>query len=152
LLEPVPISGEWGTGNSPRWAELLSARSPETRVLMRYGKSNGWLDDQPAAITRQVGKGRITYIGAWPNAEVMAKAAQWMIQDSGVTPAFGPMLPEGVEASVRYASGHKVVILVNTSKSQQTIGLPTAMSDVLNGGSKTRVSLEQYGVAVLSQP
>ena len=87
-----------------------------TQVLMAYGKSNGWLDGQPAAITRKVGKGRITYIGAWPNSEVMEKAAQWMIADSGVTPAFGPALPEGVEASVRHGAKGKVVILVNTSQ------------------------------------
>jgi len=46
------------------WAEQLSVSSPETRTLMRYGKCNGWLDGQSAAVTRSVGKGRITYIGA----------------------------------------------------------------------------------------
>jgi beta-galactosidase len=57
-----------------------------------------------------------------------------------------------VEASVRYGANKKVVILVNCSKSQQTITLPNAMTDVLNGGQKTSVALDRYGVAVLSQP
>jgi hypothetical protein len=30
--------------------------------------------------------------------------------------------------------------------------LPAAMTDVINGGKKTSIVLEQYGVAVLSQP
>ena len=152
LENPVPVSGDWGDGTSQLWAELLGAKSPEAQVLMKYGKSNGWLDGQPAAITRKVGKGRITYIGAWPNPEVMHRAAQWMLQDSGVTPAFGPELPEGVEASVRYGKDHNVVILVNCSKTSQTIKLPTPMTDVFNGGQKSQVSLERYGVAVLSEP
>ena len=69
LVDPVPIEGKWGTGESPLWAELLSAKDADVEVLMRYGKSNGWLDGQPAAITRKVGKGRITYIGAWLDHE-----------------------------------------------------------------------------------
>jgi beta-galactosidase len=152
LLDPVPVSGSWGEGESPLWAELLSAKSPDTQVLMKYGKSNGWLDGQPAAIMRKVGKGRVTYIGAWLDAATMHKAARWMLDDSAVTPAFGPELPEGVEASVRYGAKGKVVILVNCSKTSQTIQLPAAMMDVLNGGRKTSVVLEVYGVAVLSQP
>jgi beta-galactosidase len=152
LEKPIPISGNWGSGDSQMWAELLSVKSAETQVLMKYGASNGWLDGQPAAITRKVGKGRITYIGAWPDAKVMHQAAEWMIKDSGVTPAFGPELPEGVEASVRHGPKGKVVILVNCSKTAQTIKLPEAMVDVLNGGQKSQESLERYGVAVLAEP
>src|SRR5581483_7929094 len=121
-------------------AELISAKSPETQVLMKYGKSNGWLDGQAAATTRKVGKGRITYIGVWGNPELMTKAAQWMLDDAGVTPVFGPTLPDGVETSARYGAKGKVVIIVNTSKTQQNIALPAAMTDVLNGGQKSSVS------------
>jgi len=152
LTDPIPVSGNWGDGRSQLWAELISAKSPETQVLMKYGKSNGWLDGQPAAITRKVGKGRITYIGVWGNPELMTKAAQWMLDDAGVTPVFGPTLPDGVEASARYGAKGKVVIIVNTSKTQQNIALPAAMTDVLNGGQKSSISLERFGVAVLSQP
>ncbi len=65
LGKDVPTSGDWGTGSSHIWAEQMSVSHPTDTVLMRYGKSNGWLDGQPAAITRAVGKGSITYIGAW---------------------------------------------------------------------------------------
>ena len=60
----VPLEGTWGNGQDKIWAEQIGVKSPETQVLMRYGKSNGWLDGQPAAVTRKVGKGSITYIGA----------------------------------------------------------------------------------------
>jgi beta-galactosidase len=150
LNNPVPIEGQWGTGESPLWAELLSAKDKDTEILMRYGKSNGWLDGQPAAITRKVGKGRITYIGAWLDPKTMESAAKWMATTSGVhTPL--PNVPPGVEVSVRQGAHGTVYILVNLSKQTQTIELPGGMQDALEGVSKTSVKLEVYGVAVLAQ-
>lgn len=148
LLEPIPIEGQWGAGTCPLWAELLSAKDKDTEVLMRYGKSNGWLDGQPAAITRKVGKGRITYIGAWLEPKMMESAAKWMASVSGVSTPL-PNVPEGVEVSVRQGARGSVYILVNLSKDTQTISLPSAMGDVLEGGTKSSVTLSQYGVAVL---
>ena len=65
LDQSVPITGDAGTGKATIWAEALSTSAPDTTTLLRYGKSNGWLDNQPAVITRPAGQGRITYIGAW---------------------------------------------------------------------------------------
>ncbi len=151
LISPVPVSGAWGTGTSQLWAELLSAKSPDTRVLMRYGKSNGWLDGQPAAITRKVGKGSITYIGAWLDESTMENAAKWMTAMSGVKPAFGPV-PAGVDVYPRYGKDHTVYILVNFAGTEEHVTLPSAMTDVLQGGTVPSVALPQYGVAVLSTP
>ncbi len=149
LTAPVAVSGAWGTGTSKEWAELLSAKDADTKVLMRYGKSNGWLDDQPAAITRKVGKGSITYIGAWLDTDSMAKAAKWMTEMSGVKAKFGEV-PAGVDVYPREGDHGKVFILVNFSNQEQTITTPSAMQDVLNGGSVHSVKLPRYGVAVLS--
>jgi beta-galactosidase len=149
LTQPVPLEGNWGIGECPLWAELLSTKNSGTEVLMRYGKSNGWLDGQPAAITRKVGKGRITYIGAWLDPKTMAQAAKWMTTDSDVKPAFGPV-PAGVEVSGRYGVHKTVFILINLSGAPQTIGLPSTMEDLLEGGTKQSVKLDKYGVAVLS--
>ena len=152
LLEPVPVEGQWGSGQCALWAELLSANDPGTEVLMRYGKSNGWLDGQPAAISRKVGKGRITYIGAWLDKTTMATAAEWMTDTSGVKPLLRG-IPDGVEVSSRRGPHGTIYILVNFSRQTQTIILPAMMNDVLQGGSESFVKLPQYGVAVLaSQP
>jgi beta-galactosidase len=150
LTAPVPVSGQWGTGSSKEWAELLSTQSPETKVLMTYGASNGWLDGQPAAITRKVGKGSVTYIGAWLDEPTMKNAAKWMTETSGVSAKFGPV-PQGVDVYPREGANGKVFILVNFSGSEQTVALPAKMTDVLVGGSTSSVTLPIYGVAVLSQ-
>jgi beta-galactosidase len=148
LLDPIPVQGQFGSGQARLWAELLTAKDSSTEVLETYGKSNGWLDGQPAAITRPVGKGRITYIGAWLDEAGMARAAKWMADVSGVKAALGPV-PDGVEVYPRYGERGAVFILVNLSKTEQSISLPSEMNDVLEGGSKHTVTLPVYGVAVL---
>jgi len=144
----VPVSGTWGNTTSKIWAEQLSTSASDTKVLMRYGKSNGWLDGQPAAITRKVGRGQITYIGAWMDDATMLKAAKWMTETSGVTAAFGPV-PDGVDVYPREGDGKKVFIFVNFNKERQTVKLPSTMHDVLEDKDENTVSLEHYGVAVL---
>ena len=124
-------------------------KDSSTEILETYGKSNGWLDGKPAAITRKVGKGRITYIGAWLDDSAMTAAAKWMTEVSGVKPALGAV-PEGIEVYPRYGEHGAVYILVNLSKNEQTVTLPSAMNDVLQGGSRQSVRLPVYGVAMLS--
>ncbi len=150
LENPVPIEGKWGTAQGKLWAELLSAKNEDVEILERYGKSNGWLDGQPAVITRQLGKGRITYIGAWLDGDALKSAAKWMTDVSGVKPAMGPV-PDGVEVYPRYGDTHAVYILVNLSKAKQTISLPSPMQDVLEGGTKNSLDLPVYGVAVMEK-
>lgn len=149
LTDPLTVQGKWGSGESRLWAELLSAREPD-EILMRYGKSNGWLDDQPAAITRKVGKGRITYIGAWLDPKTMLEAAKWMTSVSGVQPAL-PNVPEGVEVSVRSGTPGTVYVLINFSKSAQTVALGSTMTELLSGKTTQAVELPVYGVAVLQR-
>jgi beta-galactosidase len=146
--DTVPVTGKWGATTSKIWAEQLSASAPDTEVLMRYGYSNGWLDGQPAAITRKVGKGRITYISAWMDEKTMLTAAQWMTQTSGVTAALGPV-PEGVDVYPREGNGKKIFILVNFARTPQTITLPSPMHSVLDDKDLSTLSLERYGVAIL---
>jgi beta-galactosidase len=116
---------------------------------MRYGTSNGWLDNQPAAITRKVGRGTITYIGAWMDATGMKRAAQWMLATSGVKPDLPPV-PDGVEVYRRAGMGREVFIVENFSHRTQTILLPKVMKDVFAGGVVRSVKLPVYGVVVLT--
>lgn len=150
LENPVPVDGQFGANTSKMWAEMLQVSSPETKVLETYGKSNGWLDGKPAIITRQVGKGSITYVGVWMDDAGMHRLAEWMTKISGVTPAFGPV-PEGVDVNARYAANRTVYVLTNFSPTEQTVALPATMTDLLHGGTVHQVQLDHYGVAVLSE-
>jgi beta-galactosidase len=130
-------------------------KDPKAQVLMRYGKSNGWLDGQPAAITRSVGKGSITYIGAWLDEKTMNAAAKWMVETSGIHPPT-INLPKGVDLYIRSQkaeSGDRktVWILINFGKDAATVSLPGQMTDVLKDGRVGSVKLEPYGVSVLTK-
>lgn len=68
-----------------------------------------------------------------------------MTDISAVKPELG-LVPEGIEVYPRSGNGKKCFILVNCSKSEQTVSLPSQRVDVLNYGAKNSVDLPTYGV------
>jgi beta-galactosidase len=146
LEKNVPLSGAWGMGEASIWAEQLATASGG-EVLLKYGRSNGWLDDRPAVVTRAYGKGRITYIGAVLDDKLMAAAAEWMTQQSGVTAVFGPV-PEGVEVSRRVGPGKQVFVIINYAQETRLVNLPHSMKLVLGDRHGDAVDLPPYGVAI----
>ncbi len=148
----IPISGAWGSGPTKVWAELLSTSNPDTKVLMRYGKTPlGWLDNQPAAITRKIGKGSITYIGADLEGSTLANAAKWMMADANIHPEFGT-LPPGVDLYIRSNAHHEVWILINFGEQPETVTLPSTFENVLAGGTNHSVTLKSEDVVILQRP
>ena len=119
-------------------------------MLMSYGKSNGWLDDQPAAVTRKVGQGSITYLGMSLEGATAEAAAKWMLADAGVKAEL-PKVPDGVDVAVRSGDGKKILILTNYNPALATIKLMLPMHELLTGTTAAAITLPQYGVAVLSE-
>jgi beta-galactosidase len=138
-----------GSGKASIWAELLSTSAPDTQVLLRYGKANGWLDGKPAVISRKVGKGRITYVGALVDDAVMKGLMDTALGDAGVVRDFG--VPADVELMTREGNGKRIVILVNHGREAREVALPSAMTDILGSGKVRKVSLAPEGVAVLQR-
>ncbi len=146
--DPVDISGVWGETKGQLFAEQLTTQADDVKVLMRYHMPRSWLDGQPAAVSRRVGNGSITYSGAWLDDAGMKRAVQWMVEESNVKPDVFAA-PEGVEIYRRVAKDRDVFIIGNDSHLPQTIALPTAMKDVLKGETVRSIELPVYGVAVL---
>jgi beta-galactosidase len=144
----VPVTGRWGTAQDTVWAEQIDITDKATQVLMRYGTSNGWLDGQPAAVTRKVGKGSITYIGAALDEVAMRRAAEWMLTESSLE-AVLPNIPTDVDVAIRSDEEKRVLILTNYGATTQTIKLSHPMRNVLDGGDVSNVSLSRFGVVVL---
>lgn len=149
LDKPIDVSGAWGNAKGSLMAESLTSQAPGVEVLMRYSAPHTWFDQQPAAITRRVGKGSIAYIGAWLDDAAMKRAAEWMLKQSGTTPDLFPV-PTGVEVYRRTGSGKNVFILDNFTREEQTVTLPGSMRDVLGNATVGSVRLPAYGVAVLA--
>lgn len=150
-IATTPVVSGGAEGKGQVWAELLEPLDPATAVLATYKPgpwSAGWLDDQPAILTRQVGKGRITYVGFWPDeATLSALAASWL-KDTDVAPLL-PNAPVGVEVCERAGEGRRVFVLINHTTETKQVALPGSMKDLLKGGTTSSVQLGKYGVAVL---
>ena len=143
LDESVAVDG----GTASIWAEDLVAKTPDAKVLLRYGKANGWLDGHPAAITRQVGKGSITYYGSLFDTAVTGKLLDQALADAKVARDFA--VPAEVELMTREGDGRRIAILINHGRTPQHVALPVTMNDILNGGTIQAVDLASEGVAVL---
>jgi len=153
LDKPIPVSGDFGSDDVKIWAEYLKADAPDVRVLARYGKSNGWLDDQPAVVTHSIGKGQITYVGTWLSEAQMNALALWLIKTDKIRQRFTDV-PEGVEVSRRVATGNsprEVYIVINHTTEVKHIKLPSAMREQLRGtAASLEVELAPRDVAVLT--
>ena len=147
----VPVSIDGGPGTANVWAETLTGLSPETNTFGTYGASNGWLDGQPFAVVRKVGKGEIAYVGAWMDDASIAKIIAGMLRHADVKPML-PGVPDGVEVCVRTArsGGHSVVILINHNTKSTTIQVPAGMENLLEKSTGASIELPPYGVAVFS--
>ena len=148
--KPVPATADGAPGTVDTWAETLSVRSPETSVFATYGASNGWLDGQPLAVVRKVGKGEIAYVGGWLDDASLSKITAGLLRHAEVKPLL-PGVPEGVEVCVRTAKSgdHSVVILINHNTQSATVQIPAGMEALVgSSGSGSSVELPKYGVAV----
>jgi beta-galactosidase len=130
LDTPVPVTGAWEDGEGSLWAEWLKVDADNVEVKLRYGACNGWLDEQPAMVTRKVGNGRLTYLATWLNPALMRRVLTWMLQASRLTPPFGPV-PEGVEVCRRVGAGKELYLLINHTARPLQVELPRALQNAL---------------------
>jgi beta-galactosidase len=152
LLDPVPVLGNWFSGQATLWAERLRVRDEKhTSPAAKYGPSNGWLDDQLAITVRACGRGLVYYVGAY-----LDEAAQQALMDRILaTASIKPTLssPPGVEVCRRVRpDGAAVWIVINHTRAEQVVALPWPARDHLSGHEvQTELSLPAYGVAVLTR-
>jgi beta-galactosidase len=150
LDQAAPVSGELGSGKAITWAEVLSTKAPDASVVLRYGKYDGWLDDQPAAITRPAGKGRITYIGAWLEESLTKDLFSSFVHQAGATAPI-VAVPAGVEVTERSGQSSSYIFLLNHKDSQQQVSLPHSMIDILSGNSSQTITLAPHGVSIFRE-
>jgi beta-galactosidase len=151
LDQPVAVSGAVGSGQASVWGELLSTSAPDTEVLLRYGKGQTWLEGQPAALRRRLGRGSITYLGALFDPGLTQALVRQAVGQGQAGTAFAAA-PEGVEVSRRVGPGREVFIVINHADAPRTLTLPFPLDDVLGPRRGVReLTLPKDGVAVLTR-
>ncbi len=152
LERDVPVKGNWFTGVSRLWAERLRIlEGAHTAVIARYGRANGWLDDQPA-ITVNAYKGGFVYTcGAWLDDAAQDLFIGRILQNAALRPPFE--MPAGIEVGRRVTpAGQEIVILINHRAAAQDITLPWPAHEYLNGVDlEGEVTVGPYGVLVLTK-
>ncbi|UJB14781.1 beta-galactosidase [Xanthomonas translucens] len=149
LDKPIPVAGAAGQGSAKIWAEQLQARAAQTEVPLRYGQANGWLDGAPAVLTRRVGKGRISYVGAWLDDATLDRLTGDWLRDAQVRVPLADV-PQDVEVGVRSDGRRRVLVLINHGSDAQQVRLPAPMRSLLDtGAASDMVQLAPEDVAVL---
>lgn len=129
LERPVALAGRLGAGNSQIWAEWLEPDCDDVAVLLAWA-GHTWLEGRPGMVSRAIGRGRITCLGAWPDDELMLRIAGWLTGASDVRPPVED-LPAGVEVCRRVGGDRAVLLVVNHADEPRAMTLPRRMFDNL---------------------
>ena len=151
LPEPITLVGELGPAEAKIWAEHIAIDQPSVTTLLRYPASADWLNNAPAVVTRTVGKGRITYIGAWLDPAGLQRTIAWAAAMAGTRPVLADV-PDGIEVTARDTAGRRLIVAINWSQSPKTLTLPVAQVDLLTGTKAARFTLEPFGVVIFETP
>ncbi len=151
LQEQVPVSGPGLNGAARIWAERLKVLDPaQTTPLARYGKANGWLDDQVAVSVHPYGQGLVYMVGAYLDEAAQQAFTDQVLAKAGVQtrPA-----PSGVELRTRrQGDGAEILFAINHTAAEQAFTLPRPALDHLTGETlQGEVKLAGYQVRVLTQ-
>ncbi len=150
LLDSVPVKGDWFEGRSNLWAEQLALIGKKNaQVIARYGKSNGWLDDQIAISMNEYGKGRVYYVGAYLDEPAQQVLLAHVLETANVT---AHVTERGIEICRRVQPGDgQVYIVINHNSMPCAVHMPWPSLDHLNGiPLAADFNLAGYSVAVLT--
>jgi beta-galactosidase len=144
LDQDVGIAGSV-MGKASIWAEALTPIARDVRTLATYRDAGGWLDGKAAIVTRTVGRGSITYVGAWLDAATMAKLAANLLADAKVAPIVAGANPD-LEIAERAGAGRRLLIVINHGNVAHPVALPAGASPA--GGDWAGGQIAAHGVAL----
>ena len=108
------------------WADGLTVDSADTLV----GYEDPFLGQFSAVATRQVGAGRITWVGTLPDRGTAGALVSWAAQERGVVPASADWLglPDSVRvSSATRACGSRLWTVANHSWDRVSVPVPDGM-------------------------
>lgn len=132
-------------GNARIWAEWLVPHQ-DAQVLMTYGASNGYLDDQAAVTMKSHASGGcVYYLGAWLEDSLQDALMRWIVTRAGIAPVL-PGLPAGVHAMRR----GEAYVLINDAEAK-SVTLPWRAKNHLSGKTAKRFRLGPWDVIVATR-
>jgi beta-galactosidase len=151
LVAPVRVTGEL-TGSAERLVEGLEPRGARVVAGYEHPHFGRWA----AATTHEHGRGRVTYLGAFPDLELAESLGRWLAAEHGTAHPWRDSLVPGivqVHGAVNGA-GERLWFVHNFSESRRTATAPVALDDVLTGDAVAvgaRIELGPWDVRVLRE-
>jgi len=155
LETPVPVMGKSVNGTSHLWAECLQIldKTLMTQVLARYGKQNGWLDDQLAITVnpKRNATAFVYYVGAYLDETAQSALMNLVLTASNIRAPL--QAPKDVEVCQRVSpDGKQIYIVVNHRNVSQQLLLPwNAREHLSDTTCEGELALPAYGVAILTR-
>lgn len=134
-------------GTASIWAEDIKPLASDVEILATYDNPGGWLDGKPALVTRKVGKGRFTYLGAWLEPAAMQQLAARLLSEAKVQPLVPDAHPD-LEVSERAGGGKRLLIVINHGKEIRPLTPPTAA--ILAQGQWQNGQIAPHGIALFA--
>lgn len=133
------------SGTASIWAEAITPDARDVEIVARYVDPGGWLDGKPAIVTRRVGKGSISYVGAWLDPAAMQALATRLLAGARIAPIIAGLDPD-IELSARAGAGRCVVIAINHGTVAHPLALPPGAR--LIAGALDKGIAQPHAVAV----
>jgi beta-galactosidase len=151
LQEPVPVAGDGFEGQSSLWAERLALTGKKNaRVIARYGRSNGWLDDQIAISVNTYGNGLVYYVGAYLD-EATQQTFFTQLLEAAKVPTMVSAPDIEICTRVQSDEGETFYIVINHASTERTIHMPwPSLEHLSRAPFAAEFNLAAYAVAVLS--
>jgi beta-galactosidase len=115
------------------WAEALTPISRDAKVDLSYTDPHGWLDHQPAMVTRSLGHGSISYLGTLPDDTTLDAILRHAANSAGITTSNTP-LPNGIELCKRVSNDGRrsVLIVINHTDKPNSVTFPARYRNLLH--------------------
>ena len=132
-------------GTASIWAEALEPLARDTRTLATFTDPGGWLDGKPAIVSRKLGRGSITYVGAWLDPMAMAALAKRLLADARIDPLVPDAHPD-LEIAERAGAGKRVLIAINHGSAPHPLAPPAGATPV--AGDWQGGQIAPHGIAL----
>ncbi|MEM1097431.1 MAG: beta-galactosidase [Planctomycetota bacterium] len=143
------------TATAEAWFEALEPETEAGTETLATWTGGQWAGAGQAAVTvRNLGAGKVLYVGTLPGADVWSAIKPWCLEAAGLRPTL-PEAPRGIEAVIRADASEqrRVLFVFNHTDTEASIQLPKGATRVDDGSKpEESITLGAGGSAIFTLP
>lgn len=115
-----------GKGRAKIWCDILNVTS--ATVIAEYAQE--FYAGRPVVVKNAVGQGQVIYVGTMGDSEFVNSIVQYAVSMARVNAPLNT--PEGVEATIRWQGGERLLFVLNHSDEVHNLNLDESYHDILS--------------------